>query len=203
MEVQKSRPFRRLNFLPSSRSPSGVGGFKANEHTDAPGLRSQRQELFLIVEVNAGLGNPLLSQVRLCHGTEQVLGAGDVLMARADEVVVHHQHMLFTDQLKFPHHIRNESLPVVGPVQSRHAAKVAVQWTAAGGLNGPLCITRSQQIMPGESDIVYLGQPSVRHTGASGSHFGRPSRTCGQIPSSSPVAAESTRPVTSSNHMVL
>ena len=67
-----------------------------------PALAASVQEFIVIGEVNAGLGKPLLSQFRLCHGTEQVLGAGDVLPAGADEIVVHHQHMLFIESAEIP-----------------------------------------------------------------------------------------------------
>ena len=41
-----------------------------------------------------------------------------MMASRADEVVVHHQDIFLTDRLEFPHDIRNESLPVVGPAGS-------------------------------------------------------------------------------------
>jgi hypothetical protein len=80
---------------------------------------------------NAGQGIEVLvardhlfdSQVRPGHGAEQILGAGDVVAARADEVVVHHQNMCLTDRLEFPHDIRQGSLPVAGPVEGRHAIR--------------------------------------------------------------------------------
>ena len=95
------------------------------------------------------------------HGTEQVLGTGDVFMARTDKVVIHHQNMLLTVRLEFAHDIRNETLAIVGAVERRHAAKAAVQWTAAGGLNGPTGISPIQQIMTCDRHLAYLGQPSV------------------------------------------
>ena len=67
-----------------------------------PALAASVQEFIVIGEVNAGLGKPLLSQFRLCHCTEQVLGSGDVLPASADEIVVHHQHMLFIESSEIP-----------------------------------------------------------------------------------------------------
>ena len=133
---------QQVEFLAEFPKPFRRGGFKADEDASAPGLRGQRQEFFVIGEVDGGLGNPFLSQVRLCHGAEQVLGAGDVFRARADEVVVHHQNTFLTDRLEFPHDIRNGPLPVVGPVERRHAAEAAVQRTAACGLNGSEGISR-------------------------------------------------------------
>ena len=54
-------------------------------------------ELVVVREVDRGLGNPFLAQVRPGEGAEQVFRAGDVLGARADEVVVHHQDPFLTD----------------------------------------------------------------------------------------------------------
>jgi hypothetical protein len=48
-----------------------------------------------------------------------------------------------------------------GAVKCRHAAKGAFQWTTPCGLNGSKGISRSQQIMAGERNSGYLGQPSV------------------------------------------
>jgi len=128
--------FQEVEFFTNLPKPFRRGRLKADEDASAPGLRGQRQKLFVIGEVYGGLRNPFLSQLRLCHSAEHILGAGDVFRTRADEVVVHHQNKFLTNQLELPHDIRNGSLAVLGPVEPRHAAKAAVQGTATCGLNG-------------------------------------------------------------------
>ncbi len=128
-------------------------GLKADEDAPASGLRGQRQEFFVIGKVDGGLGNPFLVQVCLGQGPEQFLGPCDVFRARANEVVVHDQHPFLTDRLEFAHDIRNGPLPVLRPVESRHAAEVAVQGTAARGLDGSEGISRGKQIMTGGHKI--------------------------------------------------
>ena len=156
-----SRPPRRLNFLPSSRSPSGVGGLEADEDAPAPGSRGQRHEFLVIGEVDRDLGDPLLSQVGLGHGAEQLLGARQMLGSRADEIVVHHKHALLADQAELPHDIRDGSLPVAGSVDRRHAAEAAAQGAAARGLDRPEEVPRRQEIMTCRRDLVQLEALSV------------------------------------------
>src|SRR4030042_2185877 len=52
-------------------------------------------------------------------------------------------------------------MPVLRPVERRHAAEAAVQWTAARRRNRSEGISRGKEIMAGSRTIVYLGQPSV------------------------------------------
>jgi hypothetical protein len=60
---------------------------------------------------------------RPCHGAEQVLGAGDVFMGRADEVLVHHQDMFLTDRPDCQHDIRDASLPAAGPAEEHSKSR--------------------------------------------------------------------------------
>ena len=55
---------------------------EADEDAPAAGSCGQRQHLLVVGEIDRGLGDPFLAQVRLDHGAEQVLGAGDVLGSR-------------------------------------------------------------------------------------------------------------------------
>ena len=159
-EARKSRPLSRLNFLPISRSPSGVGDSKPMKTPRHPALAasvsssSSSAKLMVAWAIHSCPGCP-------DHGAEQVLGAGDVLGADADEVVVHHQHPFLADRLEFPHDVRDGPLAVVGAVERRHAAEAAVQRAAARGLDGAEGIARRQQIMPGRRHIGHFGEPSV------------------------------------------
>ena len=194
-------PLEKVEFLPDLVESFRRGGFKADEDAPAPRLRGERQKLFVVGEVDGGLGYPFLSQVRFRQSTEQVFGACDVFRPAADEIVVHDQHIFLADLLKFPDHIRDGPLPVMGPVKGRHAAKGAVQRAAARGLNGAERVSAGQQIMTGSRDILDFGEPSVI-PGLQRAKPARPARPSAQTPSASPVTTESTRSVTSSRHMV-
>ena len=132
-----------------------------DEDSLAPGLGGQLQQLLVIGEVDRGLRNPLFAEVRLRHGAEQRLGAGDVLEARPDEIVVDQQDPLLRDALELPDDVRDGPLAVRGAIEGSHAAESAVQWTAAGGLNGAERVAPREQVVPGRADILDLGQPAV------------------------------------------
>jgi len=117
---------QKVEFLANLLQPFGRGGLKADEDSSAPGLRSQCQKFFVIGEVNSCLGNPFLSQFRLCYSAEHVLGTGDVFRARADKVVVHHKNTFLTNRLEFTHDIWNGALPIAGSVKRGYAAEGAV-----------------------------------------------------------------------------
>ena len=134
----------QIELLAEFAQPFRRRRLEADEDAAAPGLGRQRQEFFVVGKVDGGLGHPFLAQVCLGQGAEQVLGAGDVFRARADEVIVHHQNAFLTDGLEFADNLGDGSLPVLGSVEGGHAAEAAIEGTAAGGLDGTEGISRRE-----------------------------------------------------------
>ena len=153
--------FHKVELPAESPQPFGCGGLEADEDAPAAGPRRQGQKFLVIGEVDGDLSHPFFFQVCPNHGMEKVFSACDMLGARADEVVVHHQDTLLPDRLEFPYDITDRSLPVVGPVERRHAAKAAVQRTATGGLNRSEGIAGGQEIVTGGGNGVCLRVAAV------------------------------------------
>ena len=160
-EARKSRSPRRLNFLPTSPEPFRRGGLEADEDAPAAGPPGQRHELLVVGEVDRDLGDPLLAQIRLRHGAEQVFGARHVLGSRADQIVVHHEKALLADQAELPHHVRDGSLPVLRSVDRRHAAEAAAERAATSSLDGAEEVAVRQEIVTCEWDALQVAAPAV------------------------------------------
>ena len=129
-------------------------GLEADEDAAAAGLPSQRHQFVVVGEIDGGLGNPLLAQLGLAEGAKEILGAGDVIRARADEVVVDDQNALLWNGGELANHVVDGTLPVLGAVEGRHAAEATIQGAAARGLDGAKGIALGQQILARGHEVL-------------------------------------------------
>ena len=136
-------------------------GLEPDEDARASRFRGERQQLLVVGEVDHGLRNPRLAEVRVCQRAEQRLGACEVLGSGADQVVVHHQDAALGDRPELAHDLRNGALAIPGAVEGRHAAERAVHGTPARRLNRPERIVSGEQVVPGRLDRLRSGEPPV------------------------------------------
>ena len=128
------------------------------------------------------------------------LCAGDVVITRADEIVVNDQDVFLADGPKFPHDFRDRPLAVAGAIERGHAAEGAVQGTTACRLDRPKGVSRAQQIITGAGHRIDIGEAAlIAALQAALPGVSRPAARCRRLPRSLPQSACSRA---SSRHMV-
>ena len=128
-------PGAQVEFLAQLTQTFGATGLEADE--DAPTSRrpGQRHQLFVVREVDGGLCNPLLVQLGPGDSPKQILRPSNVVISRADKVVVDKQDTLLGNGRELGDHIRDGTLAILGSIEGSHAAEAAIQGTAARRLN--------------------------------------------------------------------
>ncbi len=160
-DAARFRPLSRLNRLPTSVSPSAARRLEPDEDPRASRPRRQRQQLFVVGEIDRRLRHPFLAEIGRRERPKKGLGAGDVLGPGADQVVVHHQDALLGNRLELPDHLGNGALAVMGAVEGGDAAERAVHGTAARRLDRPEGVVTGEEVVAGRPDRVHFRQAPV------------------------------------------
>ncbi len=81
--------------------------------------------------------------------------------AGSDEVVVHNKNTFFINQFEFFDHLFDRSSSETLPVESRDAAKAAVERTAAGCLHRTESIPPWEQVMSRRRYLAHVNEGAV------------------------------------------
>src|SRR6185369_8209265 len=94
------------------------------------------EELRIVGHVHRRLAHPSLADARFDDGAQQRLRALDVLLARAEQVVVDEEDEVLLDQPQLLDDGLDRALAIAAAVERGDAAERAVERAAARGLDG-------------------------------------------------------------------